>query len=553
MGGALTHYGPPGDTEPSQPSQQSIADPSVEAGSPEMIRLVLSQLGPTGRGRMAQLCSAWKAIAEESWMWAGYEARVRLPENSGPGLDCIRRRGISKVKVLSLGGWPPEQLCGLRQALPDLQSLDLSPCKNTLNDQVFKALEKALLEEFQGAPLEPLRYTSLTSLSLRMCSRLSDYSIWCVTILMPNLEELDLGYCELIKDPSMAYVAGGLKRLKALDISRCDISDVGLRALTISPANQLESLTLARCVYATSSGLCFLIEKSIRLVTLDVSICHLVTDAVVEATSKILTLKRLVLSWCKNLTNQSIRSLATRPSSLEKLEIRACILIDDQGVACVDLGPGLLELTTLCLKGNPITDNGLAKLARTLGHMTKLDLTMCKLITNAGVRVLADHLPKLRWLRLEHCTRLTNLVVKDLMRMGSLEVLNVKGCRKITGVGWSYATRSRVRFNVIELDAGFTGAGTGAVRFIAQCMPKLRSLSLSGCPIKDGALSIVARRMPRLHTLRVMRCFLLTDAGLDALVLHHSDLRAISLTGSVLVTRDAKKKLAARLPRLAID
>lgn len=554
MGGALTHHGLSGDTKPANRQlkflttpQLSIADPPPYARSPEVIRQILSHLGPMSRGRMAQLCSSWKAIAEESWMWAGDEAQVRLPEHSGPALDCIRRRGIRKVKVLFLDGRPSEHLRGLLQALPRMQSLNLAPCKRVLDDNVFKALVEA----------QP--FTSLTSLDLGSCSGLTDYSVGCIVKLLPNLEDLNLGFCTLIKDDSVVSVAGGLRKLKALEMSGCPISDSGLWVLgtgvpMVSPlANQLESLTLASCLEVTSGGLCFLIEKMIHLVTLDVSKCPVVSDAVVEATSKIPTLKRLVLSWCRMLTNTSMRSLATRPSSLEQLEMSDCVLINDEGASYIDLGPGLLELTTLYLRRNPITDNGLAKLARTLGHITKLDITMCKFITNAGVRVLADHLPKLRWLRMEHCTRLTNLMVKDLTRMGCLETLSIKGCRKVTGVGWMYAARSRVHFNIIELDVGFTGAGTGAVRFIAQCMPKLRSLILSGCPIKDGALSIVARHMPRLHTLRLMRCFLITDRGLDYLGLHHKELKVIFLTGCVLVTKTGKKNLAARLPHLAIQ
>ncbi|KAH9372847.1 hypothetical protein HPB48_021670 [Haemaphysalis longicornis] len=320
--------------EPPRATSQPSSQPIEDAASQELMRLILKRLDQTGRGRMAQLSSSWNAVAEESWMWAGDEARVRLPENSGPGLNCIRRRGIRKVKVLSLGGRPSEQLRGLLQALPDLQSLDLSPCGAHLDNQLV---------------LQSLRLDSLKTLTIQECWDLTDEAIHQIIHHLPNLEEVFFGGCVQLSDDTIKALATGLRKLQKLGMSSTLVSSAGLQRLSHvdSPvATSLTFLDFTGCTRVGDQGVTTLAASMCHLVTLKLSVCH-ISDAGVVALSHLPSLKVLYLGSCQNLTNESIRALAARQLSLEELDISCCKNIDDEGALKVSTGLGLLELTSL--------------------------------------------------------------------------------------------------------------------------------------------------------------------------------------------------------------
>ncbi|KAH9364871.1 hypothetical protein HPB48_022642 [Haemaphysalis longicornis] len=152
-------------------------------------------------------------------MWTQDEAQVRIPEDYGPAFECIRRRKIRKVKVLSIGGYLPRQLCWLLEALPNMRCLDLSPCKDALFNY---AIERSIGTQ---------KFASLTNINLESCYRLSDNSVRCISEHCPNLEELYLAFCRLIMDSSMRYVVQKMVKLKMLHITQSRVRDSGWKVL----------------------------------------------------------------------------------------------------------------------------------------------------------------------------------------------------------------------------------------------------------------------------------------------------------------------------------
>ncbi|KAH9368743.1 hypothetical protein HPB48_004762 [Haemaphysalis longicornis] len=453
-------------TEAAGPSSRSsCTSESLLAGidslNPEIMRLIFAYLEVQDRGRAAQVCSAWRAIADERGIWTNVEARLRLTDRTTTALECVARRGIRKVKVLSF----KDGLSKLLELLPDMKTLDLSDCYN-LND---RAVNEAFGER---------QCATMASLNMSWCSQLTDSAIDCVTRQFPSLEQLYLIACERISDLGMGLIAARLARLKLLEIKECEISNAGLKQLAgISDDGQLSVSTGVReltylgledCALVSDAGLEYVSLGMRNLANLDLSMCLNVSDAALECVSRIATLKKLVLVGCEDLTVQSIQHLAAGRFSLSTLDISFCNHIDDEAISNVCRGRGLLRLTKLNMNACPITDNGLSVVAQNLVDLTELNISECELVSKDGIALIATHLRRLRTIHMRLCTGLTNAALKQLSRMPRLEVVNLKGCSKITGRGMALMAAGETPSNVLEMDISFTNIGDTGLRHIAQ-------------------------------------------------------------------------------------
>ncbi|XP_077564306.1 uncharacterized protein LOC144179739 [Haemaphysalis longicornis] len=534
-------------TEAAENSSQSSCTSESSVGgidslNPEIMRLIFAYLEVQDRGRAAQVCSAWRAIADERCIWNNVEARLRLTDRDTTALECVARRCIRRVKVLSF----KDGLSKLLELLPDMETLDLSDC-NTLNDI---AVNEAFGEH---------QCATMASLNMSWCSELTDAAIDCVTRQFPSLEKLYLIGCERISDLGMGLIAARLARLKLLEIRECDISNAGLKYLAgisddgqpsdTAGVRELTYLGLEYCEFVSDAGLEYVSLGMRSLEILDLSLCD-ISDAALQSVSKIATLKKLVLACIDDLTGQSIHHLATGRFSLSTLDISFCNNIDDEAISNVCRGRGLLGLTKLKMNGCPITDFGLSIVALNLVDLTVLNISDCKLVSKDGIAVVAAHLQRLRAIHMEYCSGVTNGALKQLLRMPSLEVANLKGCRRITGRGMALIPAGETPSNILEMDISFTNIGDTGLRHIAQGMQKLRGLSVSGCKISDKGLGRIARHLSCLRTLELSRCTGITDRGIKLVACNLKNLRFIDINDCAGITAAGRRCLVTRLPHL---
>jgi hypothetical protein len=117
----------------------------------------------------------------------------------------------------------------------------------------------------------------------------------------------------------------------------------------------------------------------------------------------------------------------------------------------------------------------------------------CAGMTDAGLRVVARELPRLRSLDLRNCAGVTAAGLQYVVRhLTELETLVLSGCPAVT-------------------DAAVP------VIFRYHNPPHLRTLELRHCRLHDQGLAEVASYCPSLHKLDVRGCGLITADGLDAL------------------------------------
>ncbi|KAH9372947.1 hypothetical protein HPB48_009161 [Haemaphysalis longicornis] len=473
MGGIISrahfhrHSGPAGSE--SSPS----TEPSAGIENPDILRLVFGRLDQDDRISAAQVCGAWRAVADDARVWRDFEAQLSLSHSGdSPVLRSLERRGIQRIKVAN----PDDTLTRLPRLLrklPVLKTLDLSHCENLTDERV-------------GTTFEPRPCTSLTSLNLSWCSKITDVAVDCITRQIPNLEILCLSGCRSVSDWAMGLIAMRLRRLIVLEVRACNISNDGLLQIAGfspdgAPLNnmggcQLEQLNVRFCVLVSDVGLEAISRGMRHLVSLDLRRCADVTDAGVEHVAKIATLKRLVLNRCGLVTGDGIYHLASRPSSLDELDIGACRRIGN-GITNIFQGNGIVGVTKLHAQScGGVSDSVLGMLSERFVHLTELDISDCKLVTCKGIKALSTSMRELRCIHLCWCPALTNRALRHLSRMPSLRTVSLKGCRKITGKCVKAASGENTPSKLTELDVGYTGVGDTGLRYIAQVK------KTKGCP-----------------------------------------------------------------------
>ena len=94
----------------------------------------------------------------------------------------------------------------------------------------------------------------------------------------------------------------------------------------------------------------------------------------------------------RDITDAELAQLVAENPETTRLDLSDCDQITDAGLAHV---AKLSNLTVLDLRGSSITDAGLAHLAK-LANLTVLELSDCPKITNMGITVLQCAMPKLK-------------------------------------------------------------------------------------------------------------------------------------------------------------
>ncbi|KAG0430725.1 hypothetical protein HPB47_022426 [Ixodes persulcatus] len=341
---------------------------------------------------------------------------------------------------------------------------------------------------------------------------------------LPDLTSLDLSECYVITDNCIVEsFMRQLPSLMSLNLSWCSqITDVSVACISAFLPN-LEYLYLAGCEKITDGGMVLIAANLFSLKFLEIKECEISNAA---------------LGHLARIGGNSGTRQRLGVSALEYLGLEDCALVSDLGLEYLSLGlKNLVSLDlSMCLS---VTDAGLEHIAK-ISSLKKLILLGCEDLTsqNVGLSVVAEKLRDLTALNISEC------------EMSSLEVINLKGCTKITGKGMAFMASGQGQSSVLELDVSFTSIGDTGLRYIAQGMQKLRSLSLCGCLISDKGLTRIARNLHALNTLKISRCSRITDNGIKVVACNLKRLRHIDLKGCSRITSAGKRSLVVRLPHL---
>ena len=289
----------------------------------------------------------------------------------------------------------------LAKSLTELTVLNVSKCSH-LTDRALHSLSDA-----HSASKHSLRRVHLS-----LCYQVSDGGIGQL-LRCPRLEQIDVGKCVNLSDRSLGMIAmatfnarrsrhnaeafdGAVCALKQMDFRQCRISDRGLKYYpTILKAFQAsqhtsDSGTSADNQRSSSGGD---ITTLFDLREVSVSGCRDVSDdgviAFIQSCSRLL---RLDLSGTA-ITDRALLEISLRCPSLSRIELSQCLELTDAGILsltrnCRELG--VLVMDDLPLLTDDAVTNARDGIAVRCEEMTRLVLTRCARLSVRSLVALAN-------------------------------------------------------------------------------------------------------------------------------------------------------------------
>lgn len=367
----------------------------------------------------------------------------------------------------------------------------------------------------------------LGELLLQGCKELTDYSVEVLVKHQPRLHTLDISGCTELTSRSVVAVARGLKSLTHLFMSHdWRVTEKGLADLLC--VSSLKTLDLSKCLHVNGTEIVKGLKASgaarAQLETLNLNSCTYIRDLAVFSLTQLLgdTLRELDLTSCLNVTDVSVRAVATYLQKLVVLRLGWCKEVTDWGLL------GMVH-TNKCELDEEPGDKG-PKFTRTFGNMgffkpprtpfeerpklvTENDLEQFK--QQEGASLLA--LSRLQELDLTACAKLTNSSITQVVRYPDLHHLSLSMLPEITDSSLASVARHCRSLTSLALShcPGVTDRG------VAQAVPnlhRLQHLYLSCCDnITDRSLFLLVQHCKRLKTLDVSRCKNISPTTVDVL------------------------------------
>lgn len=367
----------------------------------------------------------------------------------------------------------------------------------------------------------------LEELILQGCKELTDYSVEVLVKHQPGLRTLDISGCTELTSRSVEAIARSLKSLTHLFLSRdWRITEKGLADLL--SVSSLRTLDLSECLHINGTEIVKGLKASgsakAQLESLNLKSCIYIRDLAVFSLTQLLgdTLRELDLTSCLNVTDVSVRAVATYLHKLVVLRLGWCKEVTDWGLL------GMVH-TNDCEPDEELGDKG-PKFTRTFGNMgffkpprmpfeerpklvTQNDLEQFK--QQAGASLLA--LSRLQELDLTACAKLTDSSITQVVHYPDLHHLSLSMLPEITdsslaSVAWHCRSLTSLALSHCP---GITDRGVAQA---VQYLHRLQHLYLSCCDnITDRCLLLLVQHCKRLKTLDVSRCKNISPTTVDLL------------------------------------
>uniref|UniRef100_A0A5B7CBD0 F-box domain-containing protein n=1 Tax=Davidia involucrata TaxID=16924 RepID=A0A5B7CBD0_DAVIN len=195
-----------------------------------------------------------------------------------------------------------------------------------------------------------------------------------------NLRTLKLFRCLGDWDSLLEMIANRKSCLVEIHLERLQVTDIGLTA--ISNCLDLEILHLVRTPECTDAGIVSVAERCKLLRKLHIDgwrtnrIGH---EGLIAIAKHSANLQELVLIGV-NPSSNSLEEIASNCQKLERLALCGSETIGDAEISCI--AEKCVALKKLCIKGCPISDQGIEAFAWGCPHLVKIKLKKCRGVTN---------------------------------------------------------------------------------------------------------------------------------------------------------------------------
>ena len=155
------------------------------------------------------------------------------------------------------------------------------------------------------------------------------------------------------------------------------------------------------------------------------------TNAGLEALSRLSLLQHLELPLAKHVTDAGMELVAQRCTRLRTLNLTHCTNITGKAIEAFARN-GKLECAILsgCVR---LDDAAVACLAKQCSQLRTLNVGFCNQLTDAAVHAIATHCKSIEQLHMYECKKLTDSGVKAVAQAcGLLKMVNFSCCEQLT-------------------------------------------------------------------------------------------------------------------------
>ncbi|CAL9760541.1 unnamed protein product [Musa acuminata subsp. burmannicoides] len=381
----------------------------------ECLALVFQFLGAGDRKRCSLVCRRWLAVEGQSRHRLALDARaalleaapaifVRFDAVSKLALKCDRRAdsigdeaialiavrcpNLTRLKLRACRAVTDAGMASVAKHCPGLRKLSVGSC--TFGSSGIEAIVRgcALLEELSIKRLRGLPDTFATegavvgAASLRSMCLKELYNGQCLAPLIagsPNIKTLRLIRCTGDWDRLLKDIADKVTGIIEVHLEKLQVSDRGLAVL--SSCNNLEILHLVKTPECTDAGLATVAERCHRLrkVHIDGWKTNRIGDeGLIVVGRQCSNLQELVLIGV-NPTARSLGLIASNCRNLERLALCSSDTFGDAEITCI--ASKCMSLKKLCIKGCPVSDQGMEALAEGCPKLVKVKVKKCRGVT----------------------------------------------------------------------------------------------------------------------------------------------------------------------------
>ncbi|XXG63825.1 hypothetical protein AAC387_Pa05g1925 [Persea americana] len=387
----------------------------------ECLALVFQSLGSGDRKRCSLVCQRWFRVEGQSRSRLSLDARSDLQPSidsifsrfdsvSKLALKCDRRsisigddalalislrcRNLTRLKLRSCRELTEAGMAEIGRNCKSLKKLSCGSCAfgargiNAVLDYAA-SLEELSVKRLRGltdvSANEPIGPGAAAS-SLRTICLKELYNGQCFGPLIigaKNLKSLKLYRCSGDWDRLLEAIAADRSSgLSEIHLERLQVSDRGLAA--ISNCLDLEILHLVKTPECTNAGLVSVAVrcKLLRKLHIDGWKTNRIGDEGLSAIARRCPkLQELVLIGV-NPTSSSLELLASNCRNLERLALCSSETIGDPEISCI--ASKCVALRKLCIKGCPVSDQGMEALAGGCPNLVKVKVKKCRGVTCEG-------------------------------------------------------------------------------------------------------------------------------------------------------------------------
>ncbi|KAK9683594.1 hypothetical protein RND81_10G151600 [Saponaria officinalis] len=463
--------------------------------------------------------------------------RVRGVTNLG--LKAVARC-CSSLKVLSL--WnvcsvEDEGLLEIANGCHRLEKLDLSNCSGIT--------DKALVAIAKNCPF-------LNSINVENCQNVGNEGLQAIGQYCTNLKAINIKDCPRVSDQGIASLMSSASFVvNKLKLQGLNITDVSL-AVVGHYGKALTNLVLVDLQNVNERGFWVMgnAQGLQHLKSLTISSCQGVTDLAVEVVGKgCPNLKQFVIKKGAFLSDNGLVSFAKAATSLESIQLVECHRITQIGFFGLLLNSGpkfkalamsscfgfkdmisgfplpnmSIPLRSITLTNCPgLGDMTVAMLAKLCPQLQYVNFTNLPTITDVSLLSLVESCDAgsgLVKVGLTGCINVTDNVVVSLAKVhgGTLEVLNLNGCGKVTDTSMTAIAYNCLVLN--ELDVSKCAVTDFGVASLARSNSvSLQILGLSGCAmLSDKSLPFLMKLGQSLVGLNLKNCNSISSTVVDML------------------------------------